>query len=259
MILLANCPDCIKNNASTIIAQQIDGTTDEVCPTVVHENVCVQGTVTITPNLTSGPSKSICLGNPIIGSCPGQLQRFCSFTVSQNICVQIPLTFSATASAVANGVVCGTTDTDDCPDGNACTHTLGFFRNHSDITNALIAANGGTITLGTGGGLSFVVDTTNANTVLDLQTPTPPAPADPPLHGQYENLYAQLLTAKLNVLSLTALGVDVCAFAAAAIAAADNFLDTSPDGVKDGAPDVKDPLALFNEGKAQGCPFHCND
>ncbi|NMA94808.1 MAG: hypothetical protein GX974_02060 [Clostridiales bacterium] len=76
------------------------------CPTLVHQRVSVQGTVTITPDIISGPSKTFCIGEPIIGGCPEDLAPSCSFTVAQNICVQIPLFFSATASTVSNGLAC---------------------------------------------------------------------------------------------------------------------------------------------------------
>ena len=227
------------------------------CPTVVHENVCVQGIVTILPSVTSGESRSQCLGGPIIGSCPGRLERSCSFTVSQNICVQIPLVFSATATAAPNGLVCGTPGTGECPIGVACTHTIGFYREHPDETNALITATGGSIMLGSGTGLSFIVTTSNAISVLDFNTPAPPAPDSPPYAGPYQVLYAQLLAAKLNVLRLIALGVQPCNAALLAIVAADNFLGASPEGGMDGASDVQEPLAQFNEGKALGCPPHC--
>ncbi len=163
------------------------------CSTVVHESVCVQGTVTITPNVVSGPSRSFCIGNPVIGRCQGELEPNCTFTVSQNICVQIPLTFSAVATAVPNGVVCGTPRPTPCPGTvTGCTFTIGYFRNHPEDTNALIEAAGGSITLGEGGGLSFVVTTANANDVLVFNVPSPPAPADPPFANQYQVLYAQL-------------------------------------------------------------------
>lgn len=231
------------------------------CPTIVREDVCVQGTVTITPNIEVGESVSFCRGNPIIGSCPGTLMRNCTFTVSQNICVQIPLAFSATAAATPNGLVCGTPQTGECVGEDACTRTIGFFRNHPDVTNALITAAGGSITLGDGSaGASFTVTTANANAVLNLNTPSPPAPGSPPFANQYQELYAQLLAAKLNALSIIALGADVCPFAVAAIAAADAFLAASPPGVgMAGAPDVQEPLAQFNEGNAPGCPIHCSD
>ena len=232
---------------------------EDDCPTVVHENVCVQGLVTILPSVTSGESRSHCLGGPIIGVCPGRLEQSCTFTVSQNICVQIPLVFSATATAVPNGLVCGAQGTGECPAGLACTYTIGYFRNHSDETNALITANGGSVMLGSGGGLSFVVTTANANNVLHFNTPSPPAPDEPPYAGAYQNLYAQLLAAKLNVFRLIALGVQPCNAALVAIIAADNFLASSPEGGMDGASDVQEPLAQFNEGKTLGCPSHCGE
>lgn len=248
------CTDCNKNNLNTVTTLQ----NEEGCLTTVHETVCVQGTVTITPSVVSGTSTSFCVGNPIIGNCPGELRRFCQFTVSQNICVQIPLTFSATATAVENGIVCGTPDIDGCPATSACTHTIGFFRNHSTITNDLITSVGGSIILGIDAdGLSFEVTTSNANAVLSLGTPSPPAPEDPPFANQYQNLYAQLLAADLNVIALEAQGVEVCAFALEAIAAANQFLADSPDGGMAGAPDVQAPLERFNSGLAPGCPVHC--
>lgn len=256
---MAIYPECIHGGSnpaafSSIVRQDVD-----VCPTIVHENVCVQGTVTITPSVVSGESTSVCLGRPVIGSCVGRLEPSCSFTVSQSICVEIPLEFSATATAVPNGMVCGTPAAGGCPSGTACTHTIGFYRNHPDETNALITAAGGSITLGTGAGLSFIVTTANANNVLTFNTPTPPAPGSPPFAGQYQNLYAQLLAAKLNVLRIAALGIEPCSFAVLVIAAADNFLGASPVGGMAGAPAVQEPLAQFNEGDAPGCPFHCDD
>ena len=119
------------------------------CATVVHENVCVQGTVTITPKIETHDIRTFCIGNPIIGECVGNLQESCSFAVSQKICVQIPLVFSAETSVTPNGIVCGTPGTDLCTGSSACTHTIGFYKNHPDVTNALITAAGGSIILGT--------------------------------------------------------------------------------------------------------------
>jgi hypothetical protein len=92
------------------------------CPTIVHETVCTQAEVTITPSVVVGTIETFCMGRPVIGACPGTLSPTdtCSFTVSQSICVQVPLTFSATAIAVPTGIVCGTPalgpcSTDPCP------------------------------------------------------------------------------------------------------------------------------------------------
>jgi hypothetical protein len=85
------------------------------CPAIVNETVCVQADVTITPSVVVGTIESFCVGGPVIGGCPETPVAACTFTVSQNICVQIPLTFSAVAVAVPVGIVCGT------PLAGACT------------------------------------------------------------------------------------------------------------------------------------------
>lgn len=242
-------------NTNLLAAQENEGTT---CPTTVHETVCVQAEVTITPNVDVGTVQSFCVGNPLIGRCPGRVSETgnCSFFVSQNICVQVPITFSADASAVPAGIVCGTPATGPCPGTTACTHTIGFYRNHPDVTNALIAlAPGGQIILGIDSmGLSFTVTASNANDVLNFNVPSPPAPTLSPFAQQYQVLYAQLLTAQLNLLSGA-----TCPFATDAINAANTFLANSPDGGMAGAPAIQDRLAQFNEGNGPGCPIHCSE
>lgn len=124
------------------------------------------------------------------------------------------------------------------------------------MTNALITNAGGTIVLGAlGMGASVSVTTANANDILSFNTPSPPAPGSAPFSNQYQVLYAQLLGAILNVLRGA-----TCQFATESIANANAFIAASPSGVgMDGAPDVQDPLALFNEGTAPGCPEHCEE
>lgn len=230
-------------------------TTAAGCPATVHETVCVQADVTLTPVVTVGTVRSFCVGPPIIGPCVGPTSPSgtCTFTVSQQICVQVPLTFSASATAVPTGIVCGTPQPGPCSPSIGCTHSMGYFKTHLDVTNSLITGAGGAIVLGVdGNGLSFTVTTSTAANVLSFSTPSPPAPSSPPFSNQYQVLYAQLLAAQLNVLSGAA-----CPFAAAAIAAANMFLAESPPGGIAGAPAVQEPLAAFNEGRAPGCPAHC--
>ena len=78
------------------------------CPTMVHETVCVQAEVKITPQVCVGDISTICIGPPCIGVCPGVPCKCCTFCVSQNICVQIPLTFKANVEVTPSGIVCGT-------------------------------------------------------------------------------------------------------------------------------------------------------
>ncbi len=84
------------------------------CPTTVNETVCVGAQVTISPQVTVGAIQTFCVGDPVIGPCAGTPVEFCSFEVSQHICVQVPLTFHANAVAEPTGLVCGTPNTGGC-------------------------------------------------------------------------------------------------------------------------------------------------
>ena len=224
------------------------------CPSTVHETVCVQADVIITPHVEVLEMKSYCMGGVVLQPCAGNLQESCTFSVSQRICIEIPLVFSATATAVPRGIACGSASIGPCnPVPGGCTHTIGYFANHPAVTDALLAAVGGFIVLGDDSkGLSYTVTTANAYQVLSGHTSSPPAPAAEPFAGQYQVLYAQLLAANLNIWAGAA-----CPFAAQAIADANAFLAQSPPGGMAGAPDVQEPLEEFNSGRAPGCPGHC--
>lgn len=224
------------------------------CGAVVHEDVCARALVTIIPEVTSGEVSVVCEGDPSLHRCPGAAGNICRFMVHQNLCVQVPLFFSAGVSAVPEGVVCGGAGSGGCVPVAGCTRTVGYYKNHSQETNALIARAGGSIVLGAAGeGASYIVTALNAGAVLSNDVPTPPCPSSPPFRGQYRQLYAQLLAADLNILAGA-----VCMNAVLAVNAANSFLETSESGVgKTGAPEVSAPLAVFNEGGAEGCPGHC--
>jgi hypothetical protein len=84
------------------------------CTRTFHENVCVQANVVITPVVTPGRTISRCIGDPRIGPCPGTPRRNCTFSVHQNICVEVPITFAANAVATPGGIVCGRPRPDGC-------------------------------------------------------------------------------------------------------------------------------------------------
>jgi len=249
MTKLYDCEDLNTEQVSSedINAAQLNQFAE--CPATVHETVCVQADIIITPVVTVGDIQSFCVGTPVIGECPGTPSPTmnCSFSVSQSICVQVPLTFSALGEAVPTGIVCGTPGTGPCPPATGCTFSRGYYFNHPVLTNTLITDAGGSIILGINQqGLSFTVTPGNASTVLSGNTPLPPGV--PPV---YENLYAQLLAANLNVQR----GV-TCDFAVTTIASANTFLATSPPDQVTASQLVND-LTLFNEGLATGCPGAC--
>lgn len=224
------------------------------CPITVHDTVCVDAEVTITPLVTVGEIHSNCVGGAVIGSCPGTPSQSCTFNVRQEICVEVPITFEANASATPRGIVCGTPNTGLCGSTASCTYTIGYYNNHPDVIATLIAKAGGSITLGNSStGLGYTVTTVaEALSVFNYNLPSSSLPTTANYAVQYSVLYAQLLAAKLNVLNGA-----TCDAATAAINDADQFLATSPAAGVAGAPALQEELALFNEGNAFDCPEHC--
>ncbi|MDP4152776.1 MAG: hypothetical protein Q8865_04940 [Bacillota bacterium] len=106
---------CKDTTEAVAAAAVVAAATPALCPATVHETVCVQADVTIVPNVVVGEVSSTCVNGPIIGQCSGELVDSCTFSVSQQICVQVPLTFSATATATPKGLVCGVPATGNCP------------------------------------------------------------------------------------------------------------------------------------------------
>lgn len=79
------------------------------CPATVSELMCIQADITVSPLVCVGDVCTYCCGAPVIGPCPtGEANLTqCTFTVSQTVCVRIPLTFAADVAAEPTGVVCG--------------------------------------------------------------------------------------------------------------------------------------------------------
>lgn len=77
-------------------------------------NVCVP--ITIKPFACPGPSTTICCGDPVIGEepCPGDVCGDCTFTVTQLVCVEIPIEFGANAYAGKPSIDCGTASDESC-------------------------------------------------------------------------------------------------------------------------------------------------
>ena len=118
-LILPTLCGCNDTNAETNLnAENLTAVQDTPveCPAIVHETVCIQADVSITPAVTVGEILSFCVGGPVIGACPGTPSPTdsCTFTVSQNICVQVPLTFSAAATAEPTGIICGTPAVGPC-------------------------------------------------------------------------------------------------------------------------------------------------
>lgn len=86
------------------------------CDSVFYqkETVCVP--VKVTPYAKPGTAKATCCGDPIVktGSpCSGN-PTSCSFTITQNLCVEIPISFGAVVETGTATVQCGVVSETEC-------------------------------------------------------------------------------------------------------------------------------------------------
>ena len=77
-----------------------DSPVPSACPAVGHQSVAVCVPVTVEPFARAGTVVTKCCGNAIIrrGSeqqCMGIVNGICKFTITQNICVEVPFEFGA--------------------------------------------------------------------------------------------------------------------------------------------------------------------
>lgn len=247
-----------SNKEIPVVKNQVLQEEDSV--RIFHETVRGVAELIITPNIIPGPGSSTCIGDPFFLPEFPETEPDCKFIVGQDICVEFSVSFGAIPSTGQTGIIRVTPEmgsSDEQPP-SGCTHTIGFYQNHPTETTDLINLAGGEIILGieNGGilqGLSIRVTPASADQVLSSQTPLPDG-TPPNLINQYQQLYAQLLAAQLNVLS----GASLCTAASDAISDANDFLASSPVAI-DGAPAIQEVLASYNEGEIPGCPLHCDD
>lgn len=84
---------------------------NQTCPTVGYQAASVCVPVTITPYANAGATVTKCCGEAIVVPgrqlCGGIKNESCSFTLSQNICVAVPVDFGASATVGEAFVVSG--------------------------------------------------------------------------------------------------------------------------------------------------------
>ncbi|MEG2381040.1 MAG: hypothetical protein RSB38_05020 [Oscillospiraceae bacterium] len=95
--------------------------TPETCPAVGYQSVSVCVPVTVTPFAETGITRTKCCGDPVIAAgketCKGIKNGSCAFTISQDICVAIPVAFGATSSVGDTYVNCNEVSAKDiCSD-----------------------------------------------------------------------------------------------------------------------------------------------
>lgn len=110
---------CLFGGGTTATGLSIWGPvcgSSEPCEAVFYqkETVCVP--VKVTPFAKPGTATAVCCGEPQVhtgGQCYGN-QTSCSFTITQSLCVQIPISFGAMIETGAAVVSCGTVSENQC-------------------------------------------------------------------------------------------------------------------------------------------------
>lgn len=84
--------------------------TDGTCPAAGFQRIGVCVPVTVTPFARAGDTTTKCCGDPKVTSgdkpCPGKKNGVCTFTISQTICVEVPVIFGANAAVGDTFVDC---------------------------------------------------------------------------------------------------------------------------------------------------------
>lgn len=110
---------CLYGGGITAVGLQICGPVcneNVPCESVFYqkETVCVP--VKVTPYAKSGMAKATCCGSPIVKSgvqCSGN-QTSCTFTVTQNLCIEVPISFGAEIETGTASVQCGEVSNEEC-------------------------------------------------------------------------------------------------------------------------------------------------
>lgn len=94
---------------------------DQACPVIGYQSASICVPITVTPFAKTGATSTKCCGNPIVSSgkntCGGIKNGACSFTISQDICVAVPVSFGAVATVGDTFVNCSNASADDiCTD-----------------------------------------------------------------------------------------------------------------------------------------------
>lgn len=74
-------------------------TQTRTCPTMGYQKISVCVPVTVKPFAHAGDATIKCCGKPVVVSgescCRGKKDDVCTFTISQTLCVEVPVTFGA--------------------------------------------------------------------------------------------------------------------------------------------------------------------
>lgn len=94
-------------------------TEGQTCPAVGYQSASICVPVTVTPFAQTGMTTTKCCGSPVVTQgrevCGGIKNGSCFFTITQDICVAVPVEFGAVATVGDSFVSCnGASEQDIC-------------------------------------------------------------------------------------------------------------------------------------------------
>lgn len=108
----------MSNYTQKLTISQVD---DQTCPATAYQEATVCVPVNVRPFVVAGTPLTFCCGDPIVTSdvttCNGVPNGSCTFTLTQDICVVVPVEFGARTRVGAPSVECGESSAEDiCTD-----------------------------------------------------------------------------------------------------------------------------------------------
>lgn len=91
----------------------------QTCPAIGYQSASICVPVTVTPFAQTGATVTKCCGSPVVTPgrevCGGLKNGSCFFTITQDICVAVPVEFGAVATVGDSYVTCnGSSEEDIC-------------------------------------------------------------------------------------------------------------------------------------------------
>ncbi|MCL2462295.1 MAG: hypothetical protein FWF44_06475 [Defluviitaleaceae bacterium] len=94
---------------------------DKTCPAIGYQSLSICAPVKVEPFAKPGATTTKCCGKPIVKPgielCPGEKKGACYFTITQKLCVEVPVEFGAVATVGDPSVDCiDASELDICSD-----------------------------------------------------------------------------------------------------------------------------------------------
>lgn len=97
--------------------------TPPACSNVFYQTDLVSVPVKVVPFAKAGHVTTVCCGSPVITSgdvCQGETDKVCEFTITQKLCIKLPLHFGASVRIDRAKVQCGSVSETECDCKNPC-------------------------------------------------------------------------------------------------------------------------------------------